>query len=85
MKKDGLVGWHQASVPQLFMVIEGEGWVKGKENRNIPFRQGEMVLWEAGEWHEASTIDGMTAIVVECQELNPQQFLDEIYVRNIED
>jgi hypothetical protein len=26
----GLVGYHQVTVPQLFLIFQGEGWVRGQ-------------------------------------------------------
>ncbi|MCL6603641.1 MAG: cupin [Paenibacillus sp.] len=31
LEADGIIGLHQASISQLFLVVNGEGWVKGKE------------------------------------------------------
>jgi quercetin dioxygenase-like cupin family protein len=67
---DGVVGLHQATVPQLFMVVSGEGIVKGKEDREYAIKAGFAAYWEAGEWHETKTRTGLTAIVIEGEALN---------------
>ncbi|WP_340007138.1 cupin domain-containing protein [Paenibacillus sp. FSL K6-0276] len=64
---NGLVGWHQAPVPQLFLVVSGEGWVRAGEEAGIPVSAGSAVYWDKGEWHETRTETGLTAIVIEAE------------------
>ncbi len=68
-KPGGLVGYHPASTYQLFVVVEGEGWVRGEAPDRLPIRAGQAALWEPGEGHEAGTDTGMTALVVEADSL----------------
>ncbi|WP_270180931.1 cupin domain-containing protein [Alkalihalobacillus sp. CinArs1] len=75
--RDGLLGGHEAVVPQMFLVLEGEGIVKGGD-QTARIQKGELAMWERGEWHETSTEDGMTAIVIECDKLKPFSGLQEI-------
>jgi quercetin dioxygenase-like cupin family protein len=70
---DGLVGYHQATENQLFLVVQGEGWVRGEADERIPIVAGEAAFWEAGEWHEAGSKQGLTAIVIESKGLDPVQ------------
>ena len=74
----GVIGYHQATVPQLLLVVSGEGWVLGKEGDKQRIVQGEAAFWEYGEGHETSTETGLTAMVIECEELEPSRFLKEI-------
>lgn len=67
---NGVVGYHQATAPQLFMVVSGEGFVKGDENEEQRIQAGSAAYWEAGEWHETRTEQGLTAIVIEGISLN---------------
>lgn len=69
-----LVGHHPASTAQLFIVVQGQGWVQGEDRQRVPIETGEAVFWEPGERHGAGTETGMTAIVVEGDVLggNPQ-------------
>jgi mannose-6-phosphate isomerase-like protein (cupin superfamily) len=62
---EGVVGYHQATTEQLFIIVEGEGWVKGEEGDEIFVTAGCAALWDAGEWHESKSENGMTAIVIE--------------------
>jgi quercetin dioxygenase-like cupin family protein len=71
----GLVGYHPATVPQLFLVVQGEGWVRGEAPERRAITAGQAAFWEAGEWHESGTDMGMIAIVIEGEGLDPAQYL----------
>ena len=72
-----LVGRHDATLAQLFYVIEGCGWVAGKDDIKRPIQDGEAAFWIKGEAHSSGTNTHMKAIVVESDGLNPQQFMAE--------
>lgn len=74
----GVLGYHQAALPQLFMVIQGEGWVRGETNACVPIKPGQAAFWTKGEWHESGTAAGMSAIVVESDSLDPTVFMQEV-------
>jgi len=62
----GSVGYHQATAPQLFAVVEGSGWIASGEARDREaISAGSAVVWDEGEWHEVGTDGGLVAIVVE--------------------
>lgn len=65
------VGFHQATVSQLFLVIEGECRVRAGEEPPMTLKTGEAVVWNAGEWHGTTTDNGVTALVIESEELHP--------------
>ena len=67
----GLVARHPAVVPQLFVVVSGSGWVSGAGGEREAIRAGEAVLWDHGEEHESGSKEGMTALVVEAESLDP--------------
>ena len=71
LEENGIVGYHQAVVPQLLFVINGEGYVRNDKVENIKVQPGDAVYWEKDEWHETETDKGFTAIVIESIELNP--------------
>lgn len=73
----GVVGSHQATTPQLFLVVEGTGWVRGEDAKRHPITPGQAAFWEAGEWHESGSDFGMTAIVLEGDGIEPGQFMRE--------
>ena len=74
----GIVGYHQAAVRQLFLVVAGTGWVRGADTTRHPIAAGEAAYWEAGEWHESGSQDGMTAIVIEAATLDPGRYMPAI-------
>ena len=71
LDENGLIGYHQAVVPQLLLIVSGEGWVRGEPDEYIKVRSGEAVFWDKDEWHETKTDTGLTAIVIESEELSP--------------
>lgn len=71
LPENGIIGHHQAVVPQLLMVVEGEGWVKGEEDEYIAVKTGYTVFWRQDEWHETKTKTGLTAIVIESEAISP--------------
>lgn len=75
LERNGIVGFHQAVVPQLLLVLNGEGWVRGDDDLRVSIKVGDAVFWEKGEGHETTTDTGMTAIVIESEELNPSDFM----------
>ncbi len=66
LEPHGGIGYHQATVPQLFMVVQGEGWVRGETQEITRIQAGEGAYWEEGEGHEAGTETGLTAIIIEA-------------------
>ncbi len=79
----GVVGYHQATTRQLFLVVEGAGWVRGEGpdgsdgSRRHTVAPGQAAFWAAGEWHESGPDFGMTAIVLEGDGIEPGQFMRE--------
>jgi quercetin dioxygenase-like cupin family protein len=76
----GVIGYHQATTPQLFLVVQGQGWVRGDSEDRLPIERGNAAYWDAGEWHETGTDSGMSAVVIEVEDqaFNPGKFLQEI-------
>ena len=68
----GLLGRHAAQSAQLFVVVQGEGWVSGADGEQQPVNAGTAAFWEAGEEHESGSDSGMTVIVVEAERLAPR-------------
>lgn len=33
-------------------------------------------MWEKGEWHTSGSEEGMTAIVIQSEELHPETFME---------
>jgi len=62
---NGVIGYHQTTVHQLFLVVQGEGWVRGEAPDRTPIKAGQVAYWEKDEWHEAGSETGMIAILIE--------------------
>ncbi|WP_458124448.1 cupin [Paenibacillus sp. Z3-2] len=75
LDKDGEIGYHQAVVPQLLLIVNGEGWVRGETNEYIKIHCAEAVLWDKHEWHETKTETGLMAIVIESEELDTSSLM----------
>ena len=71
----GLIGYHQAAVPQLLMVVQGAGWVRSDSAERIPIHAGQAAFWKQGEWHESGTDNGMSAVIIESSRLEPSEFM----------
>jgi quercetin dioxygenase-like cupin family protein len=67
----GVLGRHPAAAPQLFYVIQGDGWVSGADGERIEIGPGQAALWDANEEHESGTTTGMTAVVLEIEKIEP--------------
>lgn len=66
----GFVGWHQTPIPQLFLVISGEGWVRAGGDVEVPITAGYAAYWDKDEWHETRTDTGLTAMVIEAESMS---------------
>ncbi|MCA1053762.1 cupin [Rossellomorea aquimaris] len=75
LEENGLIGDHQAVVPQLLLIVHGEGIVRGEDRQLIPVTAGDAVFWEKDEWHETRSSEGLAAIVIESPELDPSPFM----------
>jgi quercetin dioxygenase-like cupin family protein len=75
LEPNGLIGYHQATMPQLLLILNGEGYVRSETDEFFKVQQGMAVFWDKGEWHETKTDEGLTVLVIESEELNPAQFM----------
>ncbi|MGM0837260.1 MAG: cupin [Bacillota bacterium] len=71
LEENGIIGYHQAVVPQLLLIMSGEGFVCSEDKKYMKVQAGDAVFWDKDEWHETKTDRGLTAIVIEGEELNP--------------
>lgn len=72
LEQDGVIGYHQVDTPQLLPVLEGEGLVCSGKN-TVLIQKGMAVLWKKEEWHETKTVNGLTALVIECNKLTEEE------------
>ena len=78
IRANGFLPRHPATVPQLFAVVEGEGWVSGSDGEKVPIKTGQAAFWERGEEHESGTERGLKAIVVEGGTFDPSKYMREV-------
>ncbi|MDP1458114.1 cupin [Bacillus wiedmannii] len=69
LRENGIIGYHEAVVSQLLLIVDGEGYVCGADKKNVKVEAGQAVFWEKGEFHETITEKGLLAIVIESEEL----------------
>ena len=62
---------HPATHPQILAVLDGSGTVSGADGVEEPIGAGEAVYWEQGEEHETTSTEGLTALIVEGERLDP--------------
>ena len=66
----GEIGAHETGFGQLFVVIEGSGWVRaGSEVHQVGV--GDVVRLERGEIHAKGSETGMSAVMVQMFDLAP--------------
>jgi quercetin dioxygenase-like cupin family protein len=75
LEANGIVGFHQAVISQLLIVVDGEGWVRSDNELKINIKANDIVFWGKGEGHETETATGLTAIVIESEGLTPTNFM----------
>jgi quercetin dioxygenase-like cupin family protein len=61
---------HPATYPQILAVLDGSGVVSGADGVDEPIVAGEAVFWQAGEEHETTSQDGLTALIIEGGDLD---------------
>lgn len=76
LENGGTVGFHNAVARQLFLIVQGSGWFCG-DKEEVYLYAGQAAYWEKGEGHGVRTEEGMTAIVVESDGLDPDEIMAE--------
>lgn len=66
LDRGGTLGRHTAVLDQLFVVLDGAGWVAGGDGERRSIRAGQAAFWASGEDHESGTEDGMRIAVLEA-------------------
>jgi hypothetical protein len=63
---NGVPVYHQATIPQLFLIVQGEGGVRGESLERTTITTGHAAHWQKGEGDESGIEAGMTAIHIEA-------------------
>jgi quercetin dioxygenase-like cupin family protein len=66
----GSIGAHPTGFGQLFIVVEGEGWVAGPDGVRQSLKAGSAAHFSRGEMHSKGSDTGMTAIMLQVRELH---------------
>ena len=74
----GRIGYHQTTIPQLFLVMQGRGWVRGEALERAPIEAGQAAYWQKDEWHESGTETGMTVIIIEGTDFDPAKLMPPV-------
>jgi quercetin dioxygenase-like cupin family protein len=67
----GAIGRHEAGFGQLFLVLEGSGWVEGGDGRRVELAAGQGAWIARGEQHAKGSEAGMTALMLQVRDLDP--------------
>jgi quercetin dioxygenase-like cupin family protein len=75
IRPNGKLGHHQAVTSQLFLLVQGDGWVRGETEEKVIVHEGQAIFWEQGEWHESGSEKGMTAVIIEGIHIDPAELM----------
>lgn len=78
LSSGGVIGYHQATIPQLFLVLQGEGWVRGGSPHETYIKAGQAAFWEKEEWHASGTETGMVAVIIEGVNFDPAELMPPV-------
>ena len=67
----GSIGPHPTGFGQLFLVVEGRGWVEGGDGARRDLAAGQGAWFKRGEHHAKGSDHGMTAVMIQVGELEP--------------
>jgi hypothetical protein len=70
----GFIGGHSLTSPQIFLIVEGDGWVRSNQPEPIPVSMGDGVFWDTGDWQEVGSDNGMMVILIESKLPDPAAF-----------
>ena len=70
VERGGRIPRHPATVPQILAVLDGSGEVSGADGVDEPIEAGDAVFWHAGEEHELRSAGGLTALIIEGENLD---------------
>lgn len=82
LEPGGRVGMHPAPVDQLFMVVDGTGWVEVPGREPVHVIEGDIAVWRAGEEHTSSSDTGMVALVIQAEAMQVgEEATDDVIIR----
>ena len=69
----GIIGEHPTGFEQLFLVVNGSGWVAGADGSRVTLNAGQGVFFENGERHSKGSEAGMTALMIQVSSLHASE------------
>jgi quercetin dioxygenase-like cupin family protein len=66
----GLIGPHEAGFGQLFVALDGSGWVAGGDGERRAIIRGEAAFIARGETHSKGSESGLTALMVQVRDFS---------------
>ena len=69
------ISYPPAMTQHLFLLVDGEGWIKSESGEIQAVRQGQAIFWENDEWHESGTDSGMTAVIIDNINIQPVELM----------
>jgi len=75
IRPNGKIGYHRAMTPQLFLLVQGAGWIRGENDEKLTVQEGQAIFLEQGEWHESGSETGMTAVIIEGINIDPSELM----------
>lgn len=75
---NGSIGYHPATNSQLFLVVQGQGWVRDESSERTLIKEGQAAYWDKDEWHESGTETGLVAIIVEGVNVDPAKLMPPV-------
>jgi len=67
----GIIDRHEAGFGQLWIIVEGSGWVAGGDDQRLEVSLGDVAFFERGEQHAKGSDQGMTAVMIQIYDLEP--------------
>jgi hypothetical protein len=65
----------QAMTQQLFLLVDGEGWVQNDSGIKKTVQQGQAIFWGESELPESYTEKGMTAVIIGNINIDPVKLM----------
>jgi quercetin dioxygenase-like cupin family protein len=66
----GLIGPHEAGFGQLFVALDGSGWVAGDDGKRRAIVRGQAAFIARGEVHSKGSDSGLTALMVQVRDFS---------------
>ena len=66
----GEIGPHVAGFGQLFLALDGRGWVSAGDGKRVSIARGQAAYFARGERHAKGSDDGLRALIIQVSDLH---------------